>query len=514
MEYINAGIMEFGASYMNKKEISVIKYISSAIFFAYLSSCIFVAPVTKICSLFLEKIPEQKFLEAGVLEFYIMFLIMIRSLKKEVKIIDDFLNTRDETLKSKAIFKYNSLYRIVAKNICFLYIVFFIYTIFVNIGLKNISIKIFMIEYIIPFFIQMYYLMYFSIIYLEPILFTKISHRFYDKEEIYKRKKGLSFRIHTKLFFTILNLVVIPMILTVLITKYDVTEKFYIYIAILFPMIYLIGYSEMIYKSINRPINELIKKMKRLSEGDFNVKTTVLSDDEIGELKSYFNEMVDDLREREQLKDTFGKYVSVEIAKQLIESKNIQLGGDNIEATILFSDIRNFTPLSEKMSAREVVDFLNQYFSYITKPIMENNGIINKFIGDAVMAIFAPQFGSKDHVDDAVKTVVEMREQLAEFNKNRKVQYEINFGVGLHTGLLVAGNIGTEKRLEYTVIGDTVNIASRIESATKTFNSDILISENTYNNLSEEYKKTLSFEKCESIFLKGKEKPLTLYKIG
>ena len=221
--------------------------------------------------------------------------------------------------------------------------------------------------------------------------------------------------------------------------------------------------------------------------------------------------MVEQLREREELKNTFGKYVSIEVAKHLLEKKEIDLGGENIEATILFSDIRNFTSMSERMNPEEVVNMLNTYFSYITEPIMENNGIINKFIGDAVMAIYTPHLGSDDHVGDAIKSALGMRERLQELNLSGELPVNIKFGVGLNTGPLVAGNIGTKKRFEYTVIGDTVNVASRMESLTKEMDTDILLSEDTYKRLGKEDITQLSIKQAGPVKVKGKREPMPVY---
>jgi len=278
-------------------------------------------------------------------------------------------------------------------------------------------------------------------------------------------------------------------------------------------VVFILGYCEMLYRSITWPLTELATKMRRGSEGDFEAKTSVLSDDEFGRIKGHFNVMVRDLAERERIRDTFGKYVSGEIAKQLIGSGKIELGGESIEATILFSDIRNFTSMSETMSAPEVVSFLNDYFAKITVPIMEHRGVINKFIGDAVMAVFAPQFGSEAHADDCFQAILGMRKALEEYNMRRHKDDAIRFGVGVHTGLLVAGNIGTEKRLEYTLIGDTVNIASRIESQNKELDSTVLVSKEFFEKVSAERTEGHAFERFEDIRVKGKEKTLTLFKL-
>ena len=252
--------------------------------------------------------------------------------------------------------------------------------------------------------------------------------------------------------------------------------------------------------------------MERVAGGDFAVRTTVLSGDELGLIKAHFNEMAAGLAERERIRDTFGKYVSVEVAKRLVEEGGIELGGEDIEATILFSDIRGFTSMSELMPAKTLVKFLNDYFAHITVPLMDNHGIINKFIGDAVMGVFAAQFGSPNHVDDAMRAVLGMREKLAEFNAKRPVPEEVRFGIGIHTGTLVAGNVGTERRLEYTVIGDTVNIASRLESENKSQKSTVLISGETYDRMTPALREKFAFEKVSDISIRGKRKALTLYK--
>lgn len=369
---------------------------------------------------------------------------------------------------------------------------------------------------VVPTVVSTYFQVYFTILFIEPYLFSKVAPRLYDEKALYEKKKGLTMSVRSRLWLMILNLVVVPMALVALSLVRGAEGFKDVWPVplgvVVVSLVYILGYCEMLYRTITWPLDELAKKMERVSKGDFEVKTSVLGDDEIGRIKAHFNVMVRDLAERERIRDTFGKFVSVEVAKQLMESGKIRLGGESIEATILFSDIRNFTAMSEKMDPSEVVEFLNEYFSYVTTPIMEHRGVINKFIGDAVMAVFAPQFGSEDHVGDALKAVLGMERRLAEYNTGRKGE-DIRFGIGMHTGVLVAGNIGTESRLEYTLIGDTVNIASRIESETKVLKSTILVSDAFHDGLSARDRKGLLFEKCENIRVKGKEKPLTLYKV-
>lgn len=265
--------------------------------------------------------------------------------------------------------------------------------------------------------------------------------------------------------------------------------------------------------NVQAPVNALVKRMKAVAAGDFDCKTSVLYNDELGQLKGHFNMMLDGLVERDHIKDTFGRYVSLEIAEKIMKSGKVNLAGEEIQATVLFSDIRGFTPLSEALPPKDLIRFLNEYFAYITVPIAGNKGVINKFIGDAVMAIFSPVFGVEDHKAAAVRAALGMRAALKEFNALGRYP-EVAFGVGVHSGGLVAGNVGTEARLEYTVLGDTVNVASRIESHTKTAGTEILLSEAVMSGLDRSQFAGIEFIEGEPVLMKGKSKPLVLYKVG
>lgn len=366
-------------------------------------------------------------------------------------------------------------------------------------------------------FVEGYYLAYLCILCLEPYLFSDAMPALYEGPELFKRKKGATLSIRLKLWLMVASLVIAPMILVsaTLVQQHSSLAGIWPVpvTVVVVSLCYIIGYLEVLYQSITAPLAELVRKMERVADGDFAVRTSVLSDDELGRIKGHFNEMVEGLAQRERIKDTFGKFLSVEVARRLIADGAIELGGEDIEATILFSDIRGFTSLSEAMSAKAVVSFLNAYFAHITDPIMAHGGFINKFIGDAVMGVFAPQFGSRAHVDDALKAALAMREKLAEFNAAGLMPEPVSFGVGIHTGPLVAGNVGTEKRMEYTLIGDTVNIASRIEGENKNLGSTILISGDAYDRLSPELRSSVSFSRHENILIRGKRKALTLYKV-
>jgi class 3 adenylate cyclase len=264
--------------------------------------------------------------------------------------------------------------------------------------------------------------------------------------------------------------------------------------------------------NVQAPVSALVRRMKAVAAGDFDCKTSVLYADELGQLKGHFNMMLDGLVERDHIKDTFGRYVSLEIAEKIMKSGKVNLAGEEIQATVLFSDIRGFTPISEKLPPVELIRFLNEYFTYITRPITGSHGVINKFIGDAVMAIFSPVFGVEDHQAAALRSALGMREALKAFNELGRYP-AVAFGVGVHSGGLVAGNVGTRARLEYTVLGDTVNVASRIESQTKAAASQILVSEAVMKAVDGRDFPGVSFTACQPVLMKGKSNPMVLYKV-
>lgn len=265
-------------------------------------------------------------------------------------------------------------------------------------------------------------------------------------------------------------------------------------------------------KSTQRPINLLIDHMQKVQAGDLTSKTSVLGNDEIGKLKAHFNEMLDGLLERERIRDTFGKFVSIEIAEKIIKSGQLDFSGEEIEATVMFSDIRNFTPLCATLKPQNLIRLLNDYFSSMIQPIQAENGVINKFIGDAVMALFSPVFGVKDHASAALRAALSSRKALEDFNKNSKYP-ALRHGLGLHSGKLISGNVGTSERMEYTVIGETVNIAARIEKQSKEFETDLLISQEVLGKIKRDEFPGLDFIPYPPIQLKGTSRPITLYRV-
>ena len=235
---------------------------------------------------------------------------------------------------------------------------------------------------------------------------------------------------------------------------------------------------------IRKPLKLLSAAVGRVEQGDYTQGVQYVSNDEMGFLANGFNKMTASLAEKEFLRDTFGKVVDPKVRDYLTKG-SVPLRGESREVTVLFCDIRSFTAMSEKLTAEEVVQFLNGYFSALGVCIARNNGVINKYIGDAIMAIFGAPVPSEKHAEDAFAAAVEMRAALAELNRQYAAEGKppVRFGIGIHTGSVFAGTIGSRERMEYTIIGDTVNTASRIESLCKDYGTDILVSESTVSQL-------------------------------
>jgi adenylate cyclase len=263
-------------------------------------------------------------------------------------------------------------------------------------------------------------------------------------------------------------------------------------------------------KTISGPIVRLFDATKEIERGNFRVDVVPSSGDEIGELTRSFVAMGRGLEEREKLKETFGKFVNKEIAEQVLRGE-IRLGGERKTATIFFSDIRSFTSISESLEPEEVVEFLNQYMTRMVQCVNETKGVVDKFIGDAIMAVWGAPMSHGNDAENAVNGALMMRRELKEFNRGRGGDRKpvITIGCGINTGPILAGQIGSEERMEYTVIGDTVNLASRIESLNKPFGTDILISQDTRDIV----KDLFLLEPMKQIKVKGKKEPQQIYAV-
>lgn len=257
------------------------------------------------------------------------------------------------------------------------------------------------------------------------------------------------------------------------------------------------------------PLKRLQEGIRRVAEGDYSWRTGIASNDELGIVSDAFNSMSGSLEEKEGMRVMFGQYVSPEIRDYILAADG-EFSGETVGVTVMFCDIRGFTQLSERMEPAAVVRLLNRYFQAMAGCIAENRGIINKYIGDAVMAVFGAPVKSSTHASDAYSAARSMRRALSRLNEEFCAEQlpELKFGIGLHTGPALAGCLGSEDRREYTVIGDTVNTASRIESLCKEYGCDILLSEATLRELPPS---EANLKAAGSPCIRGKTQKLCLY---
>ena len=262
-------------------------------------------------------------------------------------------------------------------------------------------------------------------------------------------------------------------------------------------------------KLISEPVIALVQATTEVEKGNYDLDIRARSGDEVGRLTYAFSSMAKGLGEREKMKDAFGKFVNKEIAEQVLRGE-IKLGGERKKAAVFFSDLRGFTALSEGLKPEEVVSFLNAYFTDMVNCVLQTHGVVDKYIGDAIMAHWGAIGGQGNHTENAINAGLFMRKALLAFNKLHKGKFPVaKMGSGINTGPVISGQIGSEQRLEYTVIGDAVNLASRIEALNKPFGTDLLISENAYKEVPNIYKLAL----MPSIKVKGKTAPQKVYAV-
>jgi adenylate cyclase len=248
----------------------------------------------------------------------------------------------------------------------------------------------------------------------------------------------------------------------------------------------------------------------QVKNGKYVSTPVIRTGDELESLARHFNEMVRGLEERDRLRDTFGRYVTRQVADHLMKG-NVNLGGELVPVTVLFSDIRSFTSISESMDPHALLDFLNEYFSGMVESVLHHQGVVDKFIGDAIMAVFGAPVPEPDDPLNAVKAALEMRTRLVTINEDfkRRGWPEIRTGIGLHSGQVVAGNMGHTERMEYTVIGDAVNLASRLEGMTKELQCDVVLSEDLFKQVEAH----VHAEPLRKIKVKGRDQEVMVYRL-
>lgn len=240
-------------------------------------------------------------------------------------------------------------------------------------------------------------------------------------------------------------------------------------------------------ESVAQPLRYLVTAMEQVHGGKFDVHCPVVTNDELGEVTEGFNRMVAGLREREEIRETFGKYVSPEVRDEILTGR-ASLEGELREVTILFADLRGFTTWVESSPPADVVSGLNAYFSEMDAAIRAHGGLVLQFIGDEIEAVFGAPIPQERHADLAVKAALEMQSRLGTWNATRRAQgnVELHHGIGIHSGTVVAGNIGSSERMSYSLVGDVVNVASRIQALNKQLGTRILVSAVTRARLTQQ----------------------------
>ena len=248
-----------------------------------------------------------------------------------------------------------------------------------------------------------------------------------------------------------------------------------------------------------------------IGEDKVSVNLTVLPLISVDQKKLGSMFMIEDISGEKRMKSTMARYMDPGLAEQLLQKGEDALGGKSVVATVLFSDVRGFTTISEALGPQGIVALLNEYFTIMVDCISKEGGMLDKFIGDAIMAVFGLPLPHTDDEDRAVRATIAMISGLRKWNKERIAngQLTIDMGIGLNTDTIVSGNIGSPKRMDYTVIGDGVNLAARLESACKQYSARILISENTYKKL----KGTYRAREVDFVVVKGKTEPVCIYEV-
>jgi adenylate cyclase len=263
--------------------------------------------------------------------------------------------------------------------------------------------------------------------------------------------------------------------------------------------------------NLTRPLKEIIRVLRAVRNGQFDQSVQVTSNDEIGYTGDVINEMNRGLMERDFIKETFGKYVTSEIRDEILSGR-VSLDGELKAVTVLFADLRNFTPMVESTSPTEVVKIINEYFGEMAEAIQGKHGLVLQFIGDEIEAVFGAPLFMEDHPGMAVEAAQEMQRRLRTLNQKIESRgyVPLSHGIGIHTGEVLAANIGSPERLSYALVGDTVNLASRLQGLNKEFGTEIIISGSTRAHQGDHYE----WISLPPTMVKGKSQPIEIFTLG
>ncbi len=273
----------------------------------------------------------------------------------------------------------------------------------------------------------------------------------------------------------------------------------------------LVVISVLVARSISRPLRRMAAETVRVGQGDLNIDLSAIrSIDEVGQLARAFTTMTEGLKDRERIKDTFGRYLTQEVVKRLLDSKDgLKLGGETREISIMMSDLRGFTSLTSSMKPEDVIKFLNRYLGRMVDTILDHHGIIDEIIGDGILAFFGAPEALENHPELAVACALNMQIAMHEINTQNEADGlpHLEMGVAVNTGEVIVGNIGSEKRTKYGAVGSQVNFTGRVESFT--VGGQVLISQTTYESLSQK----LDIRDAVDVEMKGVAGTVKLYDV-
>jgi class 3 adenylate cyclase len=286
--------------------------------------------------------------------------------------------------------------------------------------------------------------------------------------------------------------------------------RFYFLAGVLVSLLGILGLMRLGISPLISSIQRLARRAGLVAKGQYGNPIPVHSRDEIAQLTASFNNMVEGLKERDFISNTFGRYVDQEIARELLSRPEAaRLGGEKREVVILFSDIRGFTPLAETLSPEATIQLVNRHFSLMIDVLQQHRGIIVDFLGDAILAFFDPWHGPLTPVvRRGVRCALSMEAAVADQNLSEFKLHKLQIGIGLHVGEVVVGNIGSETRAKYGIVGAAVNLTHRIQAQAR--EGEVVISEAAYRQISDEIVIKRSFHTK----LKGIQNPINLYVVG
>jgi adenylate cyclase len=351
------------------------------------------------------------------------------------------------------------------------------------------------------------YVFYFT----ESILSRSIVNYLMGDEKVSSLDGVVSMPISVRITLMVLTTAVFPMLHITFLNYLGESRGPTLLYATLLVFVNGVGQGIFIVRSLSDPINRIAELFVRFQHGeDVSEDVEIHRADNLGRFAEMFDDLTETIEERDFIRRTFGRYMSQQVMEEILDG-DIELGGTLKEATVMFADVRDFTRFSENKPPDEVVSLLNDYLDTMVEVITNYDGVPDKFLGDGILAVWSVPADVSNHPQKAVQAAFAMLKELDRFNEERRRNGEepLTIGMGIHTGELIAGNIGSREKMEFTVVGDTVNTCSRIEAANKELNSTISLSRTVYEQLPPALQER--FRSVPNMELKGKKQRIDLY---